>query len=546
MKSGGKAHLGVIASALALWTVTGASGVASAQTAPASSSAPPPAIASAPSPVFAIKGFKVLGDDPLASGETTSVLAPFLRNDATLETLQKATAALETAFRNKGFGLHRVALPPQEVGDTVTLEIVKFTINKVTVDGNQLNDEDNIRRSVPELVAGHTPNFKRMAIQTAIANENPNKQIQVGVKESEEPDKIDASITVKETRPWSFSVGLSNAGSPSSGRDRFTVSGGHTNLFNRDHQFNGAYTTSLERVQDVTQLGVTYRIPLYTLGGVVGATYTRSDVVGNFGSFTSTGAGHTFGINYTHYLAPEGGRRSYLTLGLEDKVFDVALINDIPVPGQLARRSRPVSLGYTARMEADTSVLGYNVEFVANSGGGRGNDLLSYQTEDPRITTTQWKALRAGLNYSASLAGNWLWGLRGQFQYSPDVLISGEQFGLGGVSSVRGAKSERPISGDRGVSVSLEVTSPELATGLRAVGFLDAGWLGNNNPNGATKLGSDRLSGVGLGLRYGNGPVSLSLDYGRLLNSSKVALTVNAGSPQKGDDKLYLNLAVRF
>ncbi len=212
MKSGGKAHLGVIASALALWTVTGASGVASAQTAPASSSAPSPALASAPSPVFAIKGFKVLGDDPLASGETTSVLAPFLRNDATLETLQKATAALETAFRNKGFGLHRVALPPQEVGDTVTLEIVKFTINKVTVDGNQLNDEDNIRRSVPELVAGHTPNFKRMAIQTAIANENPNKQIQVGVKESEEPDKIDASITVKETRPWSFSVGLSNAG----------------------------------------------------------------------------------------------------------------------------------------------------------------------------------------------------------------------------------------------------------------------------------------------------------------------------------------------
>ena len=30
------------------------------------------------------------------------------------------------------------------------------------------------------------PNFKAMAVQTAIANENPNKQIQVGVKESRE------------------------------------------------------------------------------------------------------------------------------------------------------------------------------------------------------------------------------------------------------------------------------------------------------------------------------------------------------------------------
>ena len=550
MKTGGKSRLGGIASAFALLAFSGASGVALAQTSPApnpaQTPAQTPALVPAPTPVFAIKSFKVLGDDPLASGETTAVLAPFLRTDATLETLQKATSALETALRNKGFGLHRVALPPQEVGDTVTLEIVKFTISKVTIDGNQLNDEDNIRRSVPELVAGHTPNFKRMAIQTAIANENPNKQIQVGVKESDEPDKIDASISVKETRPWSFSVGLSNAGSPSSGRDRFTVSGGHTNLFNRDHQFNGAYTTSLERVQDVTQVGLTYRIPLYTLGGVVGASYTRSDVVGNFGAFTSTGAGHTFGVNYTHYLPPEGGRRSYMTLGLDDKVFDVALINNIPVPGQLARRSRPITLGYSARSEADTSVLGYNVDFAANTSGGRGNDLLSYQTEDPRITTTQWKVLRAGLNYSASLTENWVWGVRGQFQYSPDVLISGEQFGLGGITSVRGAKSERPISGDRGVSVSLEVTSPEFTPGLRVVGFLDAGWLGNNNPNGATKLASDSLSGVGLGLRYGNGPFSLSLDYGRLLTSSKVALTVNAGSPQKGDDKLYLNLAVRF
>lgn len=535
MTTGGKGSLRAVAAAIAFW------GVCAGVMAQA-----PAAIAPAPTPVFAIKGFKVMGDDPLGAGETSRVLAPFLRTDATLDTLQKATAALETAFRERGFGLHRVALPPQEIGDTVTLEIVKFTINKVTVDGNKLYDEDNIRRSVPELVAGRTPNFKRMAVQTAIANENPNKQIQVGVKESDEPDKIDATISVKEARPWTFALGLSNAGSPSSGRDRFTVSGGHTNLFNRDHQFNGAYTTSLERVSDVTQLGLTYRVPLYELGGVVGASYTHSDVVGNFGAFTSTGAGHTFGVNYTHYLAPEGGRRSYLTLGLDDKVFKVARINDIPVPGQSARRSRPIVLGYTARSEADTSVLGYNLELAANTSGGADNNLAAYQTEDPRITTTRWKVLRAGINYSATLTGNWVWGLRSQMQYSPDVLISGEQFGLGGVTSVRGAKSERPISGDRGLSASLEVTSPELSPGLRVVGFLDTGWLSNNNPNGFNKPGSDRLTGVGLGLRYGSGPFSLTADYGRLLRGSTVPLTINAGSPQKGDDKLYLNLSVRF
>jgi len=515
--------------------------------APAPSAAPAPApLTAAPTPVFAIKGFKVTGDNPLGDGETTRVLAPFLRTDATMETLQRATVSLEDALRSKGFGLHRVALPPQDVGDTVQLDIVKFTISRVTVEGASIYDEANIRRSVPELRAGHTPNFKAMAVQTAIANENPNKQIQVGIKEADEPDKIDASITVKELRPWTFSVGLSNAGSESSGRDRLTVSGGHTNLFNRDHQFNGAYTTSIERTSDVKQVGLSYRVPLYELGGVVGASYTRSDVVGNFGAFTSTGAGHTFGLNYTAYLPPDGGRRSYVTLSLDDKVFNASKINDIPVPGQLTRRSRPVTLGYNARTETDTSVWGYNADLAVNTGSGTGNDLASYQTEDPRVTTTRFKVLRGGASYSAAFAGNWLWSLRSQVQFSPDVLISGEQFGLGGLGSVRGTRSERPISGDKGLSASVELSTPEVIAGLRLVGFVDAGILANNNPNGLSKPSSDRLAGVGLGLRYGNGPFSVTADYGRLVRGSVVPLTVNTGSPQKGDDKLYVNLSVRF
>ena len=54
----------------------------------------------------------------------------------------------------------------------------------------------------------------------------------MGLREAQEPDKIEATITVKEDRPWTFAVGLNNGGSESTGQDRFTVTGGHTNLFN--------------------------------------------------------------------------------------------------------------------------------------------------------------------------------------------------------------------------------------------------------------------------------------------------------------------------
>ncbi|WP_186510760.1 ShlB/FhaC/HecB family hemolysin secretion/activation protein [Caenimonas sedimenti] len=500
----------------------------------------------APSPVFTIRGFQITGENPLGEGESARVLAPYLRANATIETLQQATASLEAVLRERGFGLHKVALPPQELGETVRLAIVKFTIGKVGIEGAQIYDEGNIRRTVPELREGDSPNFRTMAIQTAIANENPNKQVQVGLRESEEADKIDATITVKEAKPWTFGVSLSNAGSESSGEDRLTVTAGHTNLFNRDHQIQAAYTTSIEKSDDVKQIGLSYRAPLYELGGVVGASYTRSDVIGNFGTFNSTGAGHTAGINYTHYLAPEGGRRSYVTVALDDKVFDAARINNLVVPGALDRRSRPITFGYTARTETDAAIWGYNADLAFNTGSGDNNDLVSYRSEDPRIDTVHWKAVRGGAFYTAPVFQSWTWSVRGQYQFSPDVLISGEQFGLGGLGSVRGTTIERPLSGDKGLFGSVELSTPEVVPGLRFLGFIDAGWLGNNDANGTSKPSSDRLASVGLGLRYASGIFAVTADYGRLLVSSKVPLTVNSSSPQKGDDKFYVNLSVRF
>lgn len=476
---------------------------------------------------------------------SAQLLASYVRPDATLETLQQAASALETALRDKGYGLHRVSLPPQNVGDTVQLNIVHFTVASVKVEGATLHDEANILRSLPDLQVGTTPNFKRLAVQTAIANENQGKQIQLAVKESTESDKVDANILVKESRLWNLTAGINNNGSASTGRDRFTVAATHTNVLKLDHQLSVAYTTSLEHPSSVKQVGVSYRAPFYSLGGVLGASYTRSDVVGSFGGFTSTGAGHTAGVNYTHYLVPQKGYRSYVTFGLDDKVFNPSQLNGSPIVGQMVRRSRQLALSYAARHDADRSLLSYNVDLATNVAGGEGNNLLAYQSEDPRISTARWKALRGNVSYVSSLPGNWQWSVRSGMQYSPDALIAGEQFGLGGVASVRGT-AERPIAGDRGLSTALEVSTPELISGLRLLGFVDAGWLSNTNPNGASKPGSDSLASTGLGLRYGTQWATVGVDYGHVVKGSVVPQTLNSIAPKKGDQKLHVNLTAKF
>jgi hemolysin activation/secretion protein len=500
---------------------------------------------------FKISAFELKGDNPLSADDSKAILAPFVQHDATLVTLQKATAALEESLKSKGFPLHRVSLPPQDLGDKVTLVIVKFVIGKVTTEGNKYFTDDNIRASVPELRPGEAPNFTKLAVQTAISNESPAKQLQVSLKESEEADKIDVKLIVKEAQPWGVAASLSNTGSDSTGQERFTLVGNHANLWGRDHQFSGAYTTSPERTGDVKQIGLNYRVPLYELGGVLGLSYTQSDVVGNFGAFTSTGAGQTYGFNYSHYIAPVAGWRTYISFALDEKIFNANRANNGPLAlGQPALiSSRPFSVGYSARVESDAALWGFNADLAFNLPGGSGNNLTDYQTAnagsaapDLRISTVSWKALRGGANYLTAFANGWLWSLRGQFQYSPEALISGEQFGIGGSSSVRGT-TERPISGDSGVFASMELSTPEWQQGLRGVGFIDGGWV---NYNGAAPVGSDQLLSVGLGLRFTKGDYGFNLDWGRILSGSVVPLATNPRPPQSGDEKIHLNISAKF
>ena len=383
-------------------------------------------------------------------------------------------------------------------------------------------------------------------MQTAIANESQGKQLQVVLKESDQPDKIDARVIVKESKDWNFSTSLNNSGSPATGRDRFSLVGGHANLFDLDHNFSAAYTTSLANPSRVQQLGLNYKIPLYGLGGVLGLSSTHSDVTGDFGPFSSNGAGQTMGLSYSHYLHPEGGRRSNITFSLDDKQFDPTVINGVPVPGQMNRRSRPLTLAYNVRVETDNLAYGYNVELAANLASGSGNNLAAYQSEDPRIRSASFRLLRAGFNYLGALgASGWTISGRGLMQYSSAALISGEQFGIGGASSVRGT-GERPVSGDRGLFGSLEFGSPELLPGLRWLGFLDAGYVGSETSAASPKLASDRLSSFGLGLRYSAGMIAASVEWARLIAGSKVLLALNSESPQKGDHKVHVNLSIRF
>ena len=492
-----------------------------------------------------VRGFAVTGANPLPDSEISVLLAPFLRKPATLENLQRATASLEAALRTKGFGLHRVVLPPQEVDETITLHLVQFTMGSVDVEGGAAFAPANIRASVPELAEGGTPNLERLAIQTALANENGSKHIQVSLRAGDQPDRVDATIKVQESPPLKFSMNLNNTGSKQSGRDRFTLAASHDNLFDRDHQFVGAYTTSLAKPSAVSQFGLTYRVPLYAQLSMLDVSYTNSDVVGDFGTFSSSGAGRVFAATVRRHLSAPQGEKRQLHLAVEDKTYEPTRLNGQTLTGQSMRRSRPLTLGYTASHQGARSAWDWHASLAVNLPGGSGNQLAAYRSESPSVDQTRWSALRARATWVAGVGDGWSLAWRGQAQWTPDALLAGEQLGLGGYTSLRGTE-ERALSGDSGLISSFEVGSPEWVAGMRWIVFWDAGWLSSHRAGLKSLPSHDRASSVGLSWRYTLKPVSFMLDYGRVVVGSKQSAGLSSTAPRAGDHKVHLSVTARF
>lgn len=501
------------------------------------------------------KGFAITGDNPLTASETAALLAPFLRRAGSPEVLRQAAASLEGALHERGYLLYRVVLPAQAMSDTITLNVLRRTVSRVGLQGGAEHfGEANIRAALPELRERTSPNLHRLARELAIANDNPSRRLDVDWPGDGVPDALEASVRVRESRPWSVAAGWNNNGTRETGRDRLSLGASHHNLFGRSQVLSAAYATSPDRTGPVQQAGLAYRAPLPTWGGVVLAHHARSDVAGRFGvdrpdrghaGFDATGPGRQTRLGYAHHLVQKKGRRSQLLVAVDDKRFEPSALAGQPQATGV-RRTRPVSIGHAVGVDEAGTSWEYRIEFAANLARGGGNDLAAYRTENPEIGSVHWKVWRASAQATADLGAGWQWTGRMRAQYSPDLLLAGEAFGLGGPGSVRGAP-ERALYGDSGLSATLEGSTPPLWQGLRALAFVDAGLVRSDLIDRPVRRSKDRLASLGLGLRYTPpGGALVSADYGRLIAGSRVHGTVNPSAPARGDDKLHVNVSLVF
>lgn len=484
---------------------------------------------------FNVSQFVIRGDNPIGD-KAYKVLRPFVGEQSGLEGLSAAADELEQAIINEGFSFHRVSLPPQQLtSGTVEFEIVKFTIGAINISGNQFFDKQNIHNSLPGLKAGGTPNTSELSRSLKLANNHAAKNAVLRFKEGSEVDTIDAEITVTDQDPRIIFLTLDNTGSEESEEFRTTLGYQYGNLFNKDHALTATFTFSPEEPDTTSQIGLNYHIPLYSHGANLDFLFSDSEVnSGEVGSnIDINGKGSVFGFTYSRPMLTDTNFNHQWSVGFQNKTFE----NDIDLSGTLIESdvlSFPLEAGYGFTYSTPSGALSGGLLYAVNIDSGNNNTDEDYAAARTGADNG-WSAIRYSLAYDRVFAENWLFhgGLTGQ--QSDDLLISGEQFGVGGSDTLRGFE-ERSVTGDSGHQISLEVWTPAYAN-TRFLVFIDQASVEFNNGD------SFDLSSAGLGLRWSwKQQLSISLDYGVIIEGGGPDTTIN----QDDDDKAHFNLVYRF
>ena len=479
-------------------------------------------------PRFDIKSYQVDGNTLIAADKLEAILSPFTGIGKDFGTVQEAIEALEKAYRNRGFTMVAVMLPEQELEKgVVRLKVIENRIGNINIEGNRFFNRENILSSLPGLRQGETPNINAVSRSIKLANENPAKKIELQLKNSDNKEnEIDANLTVKDEKPWKAGITADNTGDKQTGRSRMGLLLQHANVFNLDHLLTLQYITSPENLKDVNIYSIGYHAPFYSLGSSIDLIGAHSNVnsgtinVSSDANMNVSGKGTILGLHYNQNLTRIGIYEHKVTLGLDYRAYE----NDVEFIGfQLGNNVtvHPLSLTYAGTVTFEKVNAGFYLMGIQNLAGSWDGRDEAENFENARTGARRsYNMLRYGLNLVYAPGGDWQARAVFNGQYTNDPLVPGEQYGIGGASSVRGFR-EREFSNDQGYSGSFEIYSPDLcklfnvsAFQSRILVFYDRGYVSRKDPLPGETV-STEIAGIGPGLRITDGKrFSLSADCG--------------------------------
>ena len=531
----------------------------------------PKGAAGADTPRFEIRRFVFEGATLVPAEELEAATQSFTGAGRTFGEVQRALEAVERAYSEAGYSAVQVVLPEQELErGEIRFNIVEAKVGRVIVEGNKHFSEANVRASVPALTPGRAPNINEIARNLRVANESPSKQTTVLLRSGQEEAAVDAVLRVVDEKYTKYSLTMDNTGNAQTGNLRVGLGFQHSNSNGgdevitmqyvyapyTDHLNDGGEPDQFSPIPNrkVTILGFGYRIPLYDIGDSIdfSAGYSNVDSGTVQGLFNITGAGGIAGARYNRNMSRIGDYEHRFQFSADYRTYnnkDVTAVGD-PNNTQLIPdvTVHPLTVLYSGVFRKQDNETGFQIGLSKNfAGGNDGQDTdfcASRSNGVGQCAGGQYTIWRWGFNHNRALPGDWQARLAMNGQYTDDMLVTGEQFGIGGADSVRGF-AEREVTNDWGFRGTAEIYTPDFGgkTGVsgaraRALTFVDWGGVKRVNP-GPGEIQRQHIASAGLGFRFSQGTsLALRADWAMVWNEG--------GNQGSGDTMVHFSVSYVF
>ncbi len=514
-------------------------------------SAPP---AEPPVARFDVFEYRVEGNTVLPAHAVERVVYPYLGEKRTVADVEAARLALETAYRDAGYGTVGVDIPEQRVNSgVVVLRVLQAPVSRLRVVGAKYYSQEHILDKVPALAEGEVPNFKRVTDQLGSVNRSGDRRVTPLLRPGKLPGTTEVDLSVEDQLPLHASLELNNKHGADTTSSRLQGSLRYDNLWQREHSLGVQVQVSPEDLDEVRVISGSYSVPAGTGLWVASAIRSESNTRVRLNDIQVVGRGKIYSLRRILVDSSETFTQS-LTLGVDYKDM-LGIVYQLDGNGGLVKglscsattlctpiRYLPLSASYSATLP--------DKQGAWQAGGGivvalRG--LFSQQAEfaDKRyLAQSNFSVLKLDLARTQKLPRDLVLFGKLEGQVSSQPLISDEQFVAGGVDSVRGYL-ESSAAGDRALRASFELRSPNfvadskgLLADLRAHAFFEGAGVWLKSPLPAQDFRSGLLStGFGLRLRTQK-HASLALDVGWPLR--------DAGPTEKGSPRLHLSGVLEF
>jgi hemolysin activation/secretion protein len=464
-----------------------------------------------------VERFEVLGSTVFTPQELAQVTAEFTNRPISLAELFQARSKITDFYVQKGYITSGAYIPPQTIqSGVITIQVLEGKLQDIQITGNRRLHSNYLHNRLA-LATSAPLNRERLLSALQLLQLNPLIQtLSAELSAGSRPGTSMLQVQIQERQSFSSQVVLDNGRSPSVGSFRRRLQLTEGNLLGLGDALGFTYTNT----DGSNAFDLSYTLPLNPRNGTLSFNLgtTSGNVIEspfNILDIQSTSDYYELTFRQPLFQTPT----QELTLGLTavHRQSEASYITEdrIPFPALGADtqgRTRVSALRFFQEWTTRNRREAIAMRSQFSLGIGALGATINQDLPDSRFFSWQGQAQWVRL-----LAPDTLLSVRANAQLANKSLLPVEQFGLGGLESVRGYRQDLLLS-DSGAFMGVEVLVPilrlpETKSLLQVIPFVDFGVAGNNSSTNNSN--PHTLASIGLGLRWTQGDrLSARLDWG--------------------------------